>query len=160
MKQLIMHTGLRWLWLSLIVLIIDLYSKHLVLKYLSLGSTRALLPLLNIHYVRNYGAAFSFLATSSGWQHGFFINIAIVICVLFLVLMYRSYATQTLKSISYALIIGGAWGNLLDRILHGFVIDMIDLYIGIWHFATFNVADCAICIGVILMLFEKNKIVQ
>ena len=81
-------------------------------------------------------------------------GIAIGICVVLTVLMYRSKATQKLNNIAYALIIGGALGNLFDRLWHGFVVDMIDFYVGDWHFATFNLADSAICIGAALIVLE------
>ncbi|ETJ35441.1 Lipoprotein signal peptidase, partial [human gut metagenome] len=82
-----------------------------------------------------------FLADSGGWQRWFFAGIAIGISVILAVMMYRSKATQKLNNIAYALIIGGALGNLFDRLWHGFVVDMIDFYVGDWHFATFNLAD-------------------
>ncbi|STM08322.1 lipoprotein signal peptidase [Escherichia coli] len=111
-------------------------------------------PSLNLHYARNYGAAFSFLADSGGWQRWFFAGIAIGISVILAVMMYRSKATQKLNNIAYALIIGGALGNLFDRLWHGFVVDMIDFYVGDWHFATFNLADTAICVGAALIVLE------
>ena len=147
MSQPLCSTGLRWLWLVVVVLIIDLGSKYLILQNFALGDTVSLFPSLNLHYARNYGAAFSFLADSGGWQRWFFAGIAIGICVILMVMMYRSKATQKLNNIAYALIIGGALGNLFDRLWHGFVVDMIDFYVGDWHFATFNLADTAICIG-------------
>ena len=79
---------------------------------------------------------------------------AIGICVVLTVLMYRAKASQKLNNIAYALIIGGALGNLFDRLWHGFVVDMIDFYVGDWHFATFNLADTAICIGAALIVLE------
>lgn len=118
------------------------------------GETVPLFPSLNLHYARNYGAAFSFLADSGGWQRWFFSGIAIGICVVLTVLMYRSKASQKLNNIAYALIIGGALGNLFDRLWHGFVVDMIDFYVGDWHFATFNLADSAICIGAAMIVLE------
>ena len=111
-------------------------------------------PSLNLHYARNYGAAFSFLADSGGWQRWFFAGIAIGISVILALMMYRSKATQKLNNIAYALIIGGALGNLFDRLWHGFVVDMIDFYVGDWHFATFNLADTAICVGAALIVLE------
>ena len=152
MSQSICSTGLRWLWLVVVVLIIDLGSKYLILQNFALGDTVPLFTSLNLHYARNYGAAFSFLADSGGWQRWFFSGIAIGICVVLTVLMYRSKATQKLNNIAYALIIGGALGNLFDRLWHGFVVDMIDFYVGDWHFATFNLADSAICIGAALIV--------
>ena len=152
MSKSICSTGLRWLWVVVAVLIIDLGSKFLILQNFALGETVPLFPSLNLHYARNYGAAFSFLADSGGWQRWFFSGIAIGICVVLTVLMYRSKATQKLNNIAYALIIGGALGNLFDRLWHGFVVDMIDFYVGDWHFATFNLADSAICIGAALIV--------
>ena len=147
MSQSICSTGLRWLWLVVVVLIIDLGSKYLILQNFALGDTVPLFPSLNLHYARNYGAAFSFLADSGGWQRWFFAGIAIGISVILAVMMYRSKATQKLNNIAYALIIGGALGN-------GFVVDMIDFYVGDWHFATFNLADTAICVGAALIVLE------
>ena len=142
MSKSICSTGLRWLWVVVAVLIIDLGSKFLILQNFALGETVPLFPSLNLHYARNYGAAFSFLAASGGWQRWFISGIAIGICVVLTVLMYRSKATQKLNNIAYALIIGG------------FVVDMIDFYVGDWHFATFNLADSAICIGAALIVLE------
>ena len=154
MSQSICSTGLRWLWLVVVVLIIDLGSKYLILQNFALGDTVPLFPSLNLHYARNYGAAFSFLADSGGWQRWFFAGIAIGISVILAVMMYRSKATQKLNNIAYALIIGGALGNLFNRLWHGFVVDMIDFYVGDWHFATFNLADTAICVGAALIVLE------
>lgn len=150
----IFSTGLRWLWLVVVVLIVDLGSKSLILKYLMLGDTVSLFPFLNLHYARNYGAAFSFLADKGGWQRWFFAGIAIGICVALVWMMYRAKAHQKLNHIAYALIIGGALGNLFDRLWHSFVVDMIDFYVGDWHFATFNLADTAICSGPALIVLE------
>lgn len=113
MSKPLCSTGLRWLWLVVVVLIIDLGSKYLILQNFALGDTVGLFPSLNLHYARNYGAAFSFLADSGGWQRWFFAGIAIGICVILLVMMYRSKATQKLNNIAYALIIGGALGNFV-----------------------------------------------
>ncbi|HCU0178790.1 TPA: signal peptidase II [Enterobacter hormaechei] len=154
MSKTLCSTGLRWLWLVVVVLVIDLGSKFLILQNFALGDTVPLFPSLNLHYARNYGAAFSFLADSGGWQRWFFAGIAMGICVVLAVLMYRSKATQKLNNIAYALIIGGALGNLFDRLWHGFVVDMIDFYVGDWHFATFNLADSAICVGAALIVLE------
>ncbi|UDG81761.1 Lipoprotein signal peptidase [Candidatus Profftia lariciata] len=147
-------TGLWWLWLVPIILIIDLSSKYFILKYFFLGETQNLLPCLNLYYIRNYGAAFSLFAGNNGWQYWLFVNSAIVICGILVILMYRTNVVHKLKNISYSFVVGGALANLFDRIWHGFVVDMIDFHIGIWHFATFNIADCTICIGITLMMLE------
>lgn len=154
MNKSICSSGLRWLWLALVVLLVDLGSKQWVLTHFALGDTQPLVPYLNLHYARNYGAAFSFLADKGGWQRWFFAGIAIAIVIALLVMMYRGSARQKLNNIAYALIIGGALGNLFDRMWHGFVVDFIDFYVGNWHFATFNLADSAICIGAALIVLE------
>lgn len=154
MSKPILSTGLRWLWLVVAVLIIDLGSKALILQHFQLGETVSLFPSLNLHYARNYGAAFSFLADKGGWQRWFFAGIALAIVISLVVMMYRNHASQKIANIAYALIIGGAIGNLFDRSYHGFVVDFIDFYVGNWHFATFNIADCGICIGAALVVLE------
>lgn len=154
MSQSICKSGLRWLWLVVVVLIIDLGSKYLILQHFALGDTVALFPSLNLHYARNYGAAFSFLADSGGWQRWFFAGIAVAIVAVLLVMMYRSQAQQKLNNIAYAFIIGGALGNLFDRLWHGFVVDFIDFYVGDWHYPTFNLADSFICVGAAMIVLE------
>ncbi|HBZ15075.1 signal peptidase II [Pantoea sp. NPDC088449] len=154
MSKALCSTGLRWLWLVLVVIAIDFGSKMWVINNMMLHETQPLMPFLNLFYAHNYGAAFSFLADKGGWQRWFFAGIAIAIVVALLVMMYRNRAANKLTNIAYALIIGGALGNLFDRSYHGFVVDFIDFYVGDWHFATFNIADCAICIGAALVVLE------
>ena len=154
MSKALCSTGLRWLWLVVVVMAIDFGSKMWILNNMMLHETRALMPSLNLFYARNYGAAFSFLADKGGWQRWFFAGIAIAIVVSLLVMMYRTAASNKITNIAYSLIIGGALGNLFDRSYHGFVVDFIDFYVGDWHFATFNIADCAICIGAALVVLE------
>ena len=154
MRKPILSTGLRWLWLVLVVIVVDFASKQWVMNNMMLHETQPLMPYLNLFYAHNYGAAFSFLAHKGGWQRWFFAGIAIGISVVLAVLMYRSKASQKLNNIAYAMIIGGALGNLFDRLWHGFVVDMIDFYVGDWHFATFNLADSFICVGAALIVLE------
>ena len=147
--------GLPFLWISLLVIILDQVTKYLCVNFIEYGTAGInVLPFFNLVHVYNFGAAFSFLADKSGWQRWFFAGIAIGISVILAVMMYRSKATQKLNNIAYALIIGGALGNLFDRLWHGFVVDMIDFYVGDWHFATFNLADTAICVGAALIVLE------
>ncbi|MBD1226350.1 signal peptidase II [Xenorhabdus griffiniae] len=155
MSKPICSTGLRWLWLVVVVLILDLGSKHLVLQHFTLYESMPLIPYFNLTYAQNLGAAFSFLADKGGWQRWFFALVAVVITVVLLVMMYRSHARQKLSNIAYALVIGGALGNLFDRLVHGFVVDFIDFYVGEWHWPTFNIADSAICIGAALIIIES-----
>lgn len=154
MRKPLLSTGLRWLWLVLVVIAIDFGSKMWILNNLMLHESIPVIPHFNIFYARNYGAAFSFLADKGGWQRFFFAGIAIAIVIALAVMMYRTAASQKLNNIAYALIMGGALGNLFDRAYHGFVVDFIDFYIGDWHFATFNIADCGICIGAALIVLE------
>ncbi|MGK2946696.1 MAG: signal peptidase II [Candidatus Malihini olakiniferum] len=154
MNKSICSSGLSWLWLVLVVLAVDLGVKYWVLANFELGETWALFPSLNLYYARNYGVAFSFLADKSDLQRWLFTGVAMIIVVILLVVMYRNRADQKLGNIAYALIIGGALGNLFNRTWNGFVVDYIDFYVINWHFATFNLADTAICIGASLLVLE------
>ncbi|MGC6388329.1 signal peptidase II [Ewingella sp. S1.OA.A_B6] len=147
-------TGLRWLWLAVVVVILDLGSKFLVMGHFQLGESMPLIPFFNMTYAHNPGAAFSFLADKGGWQRWFFAVIALVIVVALLVLMYRSSGKQRMTNIAFAMIIGGALGNLFDRMVHGYVIDFIDFYVKNWHYPIFNLADSFICIGAVLVVLE------
>ncbi|WP_164703717.1 signal peptidase II [Candidatus Williamhamiltonella defendens] len=146
-------TQLRWLWLSVVVMVLDLASKYWIIHHFDLYETRPLIPFLNMTYAQNTGAAFSFLADSGGWQRWFFILVAVLIIAILMRLMYRSTENKWINA-AYALIIGGALGNLCDRIANGFVIDFIDFYVNQWHWPTFNLADSAICIGALFILLE------
>lgn len=147
-------TGLRWLWLALVVLVVDLGSKQWVMTHFQLGESLPLIPFFNLTYAHNPGAAFSFLADKDGWQRWFFAVIALAITAALLVMMYRSSASQKLNNIAYAMIIGGAVGNLTDRLVHGYVIDFVDFYVNDWHYPIFNIADAGICIGALLIVLE------
>ncbi|MGP1956609.1 MAG: signal peptidase II [Arsenophonus sp. NC-PE1-MAG3] len=155
MKNFICSTGLRWLWLTVVILIIDISSKQFILNNFQLYESISLMPYFNLAYVQNPGSAFSFLADKGGWQRWFFAFVAIIICVVLIVIMYSQSVNKKLSNITYALIIGGALGNLYDRLVHGFVVDFIDFYVGNWHWATFNIADMAICVGAILIIFDN-----
>ncbi|WP_192457886.1 signal peptidase II [Musicola keenii] len=148
-------TGLRWLWLALVILVVDLGTKQWVMTHFQLGESLPLIPFFSFTYAHNYGAAFSFLADKGGWQRWFFALIAVAVIVSLLVIMYRTRASQIAANIAYALIIGGAIGNLSDRLIHGYVIDFMDFFIGDWHYPTFNLADCAIVIGAFLVVVES-----
>lgn len=154
MKKMIMSTGLRWLWLALVVLTLDLISKQWVITHFWLGESIPIISFVNFTYSHNHGGAFSFLADKGGWQRWAFSAIAVIISVVLLIMMYRSDKRISLSNIAYMLIIGGALGNLFDRLVHGMVIDFIDFYINDWHWPTFNVADASICIGAILIILD------
>ncbi|WGE89246.1 signal peptidase II [Actinobacillus arthritidis] len=150
MKQ----TGIKWLWLSLATIIIDLWTKYIVVQRFELYESVNVLPIFNLTYVRNYGAAFSFLADHSGWQKYFFLGLAIVISLGLIVMLWRNQAVKKLENSAYALIIGGAIGNAIDRAYNGYVVDFFDFYWDIYHYPVFNVADIAIVVGAGLLILE------
>ncbi|MFZ7175227.1 signal peptidase II [[Pasteurella] aerogenes] len=150
-------TGLSFLWLGLVAFVIDLFTKYLVVSRFELYESVNILPIFNLTYVRNYGAAFSFLADHSGWQKSFFIGLALIISAVLIYFLAKNDATQKLQNSAYALIIGGALANAADRFYHGFVVDFFDFYWQQWHYPVFNVADIAICIGAGLLALDAFK---
>ncbi|WP_038499651.1 signal peptidase II [Candidatus Palibaumannia cicadellinicola] len=152
MHRTLISTGIPWLWLTLIILAIDIRSKQWVMTNFELGESVSVIPFINIFYTQNPGAAFNFLADQSSWNLWVFTLIAVIISVILLVTMYRSNYRASITNISYAMIIGGALGNLFDRIKHGVVIDFIDFYVNSWHWPTFNIADLSICLGAAIIV--------
>jgi signal peptidase II len=146
---------LKWLWLSLLAIILDQWSKIAIDSSMQLYESIAIIPYFNLTYVRNTGAAFSFLSEAGGWQRWFFATMAIVISAVLAIWLYRLKKNETLLAIALALVLGGAIGNLTDRLLYGYVIDFFDVYYQTWHFPAFNIADSAISLGVFLMILES-----
>jgi signal peptidase II len=146
---------LKWLWLSLLVLALDQYSKIAIDNAMQLYQSIAIAPYFNLTYVRNSGAAFSFLSEAGGWQRWFFAVMAFSISIVLTVWLYRLKKHETLLAIALSLVLGGAIGNLIDRLAYGYVIDFLDVYYQTWHWPAFNVADMAISLGVFLMLLES-----
>ncbi|MDN3651709.1 signal peptidase II [Thalassotalea ponticola] len=154
MAHIFKQTGLRWLWLALLMLIVDQATKQLVVATMDYRQSIAVMPFFNLTYVHNTGAAFSFLADQGGWQRWFFSAIAALMSVLLVVWMAKTPKQQKLISIAFALILSGALGNLIDRLMFGYVIDFLDFYLGNYHWPAFNVADSAIFVGAALMIFD------
>ena len=148
-------TMLKWLGLSLLALVLDQVTKLLVDSTMRLYQSIPLLPFFKLTYVHNTGAAFSFLSESGGWQRWFFAGLALVISVVIAVWLSRLEKHETLLAVALSLILGGAVGNLIDRLAYGYVIDFLDVYYGTWHWPAFNIADSAITLGVVLMLAES-----
>ena len=144
----------KWLGIALLILVLDQISKVAILLYYQLGESTYLTEWLNLVRVHNRGAAFSFLAGAGGWQRWFFVGIGAAATVFMIVLM-RSHAGQKLFCLALACIMGGAVGNVVDRLIHGYVVDMVDFHIGNWHFPAFNLADSAITLGVIFLLLDE-----
>ncbi|MFC5523021.1 signal peptidase II [Polaromonas jejuensis] len=145
---------LPWLGLALLLLIADQFTKVLILGYYRLGDATYVTSFFNVVRVHNSGAAFSFLASASGWQRWFFTVIGIA-AALFIVWLLKSHAGQKLFSFALACILGGAIGNVIDRTLHGYVVDFLDFHHGNWHFPAFNLADSAITLGAICLILDE-----
>lgn len=151
---------LKWLWLSLLVLILDQASKLAIDSSMQLFESIPLMPGFNLTYVHNTGAAFSFLSQAGGWQRWLFAGLAVVMSSVITVWLLRLQKHETLMATALSLILGGAIGNLIDRVTYGYVIDFLDVYYQSWHWPAFNIADSAICIGVGLMLLENIGVGQ
>ncbi|MGR8999854.1 MAG: signal peptidase II, partial [Gammaproteobacteria bacterium] len=146
---------LKWLWLSLLAVVLDQGSKFVIDSSMRLYQTIPVMPYFNLTYVHNTGAAFSFLSDAGGWQRWFFAGLAILISGVIAVWLARLKQHETLLAIALSLVLGGAIGNLIDRLAYGYVIDFLDVYYGAWHWPAFNIADSAITLGVMLMLAES-----
>lgn len=144
----------RWLWLSAAVVVLDLASKAWLTRILVPGEPHDLAPFLRIVLVYNTGAAFSFLAGAGGWQRWFFAAFAIVISVV-LVLVLRRHRGPAVVAVALALVLGGALGNLWDRLTAGRVTDFVLLHVGDYSWPAFNVADSAITVGVAILIWES-----
>ena len=149
------RTGmLPWLGLAFLIVLVDQFTKLLVINQFALGDSLRVFSFFNLVRVHNSGAAFSFLAGAGGWQRWFFTGIALVAVVL-IVWMLRSHAGQRLFAFALANILGGAIGNVLDRLIHGYVVDFLDFHSRGWHFPAFNVADSAISIGAVCLILDE-----
>jgi len=146
---------MKWLWLSVLTVILDQLSKIWIDSNMSLYQSIPVFPGFNITYVHNFGAAFSLLSEAGGWQRWFFTLLAASISVGIVIWLKRLKPEETLSAISLGLILGGAIGNLIDRVIYGYVIDFFDVYYHTWHWPVFNIADSAITVGVALMLYES-----
>lgn len=150
---------LKWLNLSVLVIILDQLTKWISVSVLDLYETIPVMPFFNFTMAHNYGAAFSFLSSAGGWQRWFFVALAVIVSVALSIWLKKLKPTAKLEATALALIIGGAVGNVIDRFVHGYVIDFLDLYYGNYHWPAFNIADSAICIGAVLLILDsfRNK---
>jgi len=145
---------LRWLALAFIIVLLDQFTKVLIVGYYQLHDSTYVTSFFNIVRAHNTGAAFSFLAGASGWQRWFFTGIGLAAAVL-IVWMLKSHSGQRLFSFAMACILGGAIGNVIDRLLHGYVVDFLDFHWRSTHFPAFNVADSAITIGAACLILDE-----
>ncbi len=147
---------LKWLRLSALTLLLDQVSKLAIDRDMQLYQSIELIPgWFNLTYVHNTGAAFSFLESAGGWQRWLFSGLALFISGVLLVWLRGLSRRQVLLAAALALVLGGALGNLIDRIVYGYVIDFLDVYYQSYHWPAFNIADSAICVGVGLMLWDN-----
>ncbi|MFM7226609.1 MAG: signal peptidase II [Betaproteobacteria bacterium] len=150
-------TGLLlWLGIAVIVVLLDQVSKITMSRLLVYGQSEMITPYFNLVMVYNQGAAFSFLANSGGWQRWFFSGLALVVS-LGIIWMLHKNSGQRLFCWALTLILGGAVGNLIDRLLYGHVIDFLDFHIGTLHWPAFNVADSAITVGAALFVLDELR---
>ncbi len=155
-----------WLGIALLIIVADQLTKTLIIGSFQLGDSRTITSYFNLVRVHNAGAAFSFLAGASGWQRWFFIGLGLAATV-FIVWMLKQHGGQRLFSLALALILGGALGNVIDRLLHGHVIDFLQFHWG-WlapifpggYFPSFNIADSTITVGAVLLIVDELRRVR
>ncbi|WP_397536145.1 signal peptidase II [Roseateles sp.] len=150
---------IQWLLIAALIIIADQFTKVLILGSFQYGDSRYVTSFFNVVRVHNTGAAFSFLAGASGWQRWFFVGIGAVATV-FIIWMLRRHGQQLLFATALSLILGGAIGNVVDRLLHGYVVDFIQLHWRGWYFPSFNVADSAISVGAVLLIWDEIRRVR
>jgi len=149
------RAALRWYGFALLVIVLDQYTKGLAQSLLDYGRPVPVLPFFNLTLQYNTGAAFSFLNDAGGWQRWFFSGVAVAISAVLAVWLFRMSRQQRLLAFSLALILGGALGNLWDRVALGHVVDFISLHYGGYFFPAFNVADSAITVGAACMILDS-----
>ncbi len=153
--KLFSETGWRFWWIAVLVLVADQLSKIYVINNFALGESVNLLPVFNFTYARNYGAAFSFLGDAGGWQRWLFTAIAVGVSAGLTIWLARLPKAQIKLSLALVCIVSGAIGNLIDRSIYGYVVDFLHVYYQSWDFPVFNSADCAICIGAAILIWDS-----
>lgn len=143
-----------WLGWALLILIADQFTKTLIVGYYQLGDATYVSSFFNIVRAHNTGAAFSFLANAGGWQRWFFTGIGVV-ATIFIVWQLRQHPGQKLFAFSLSSILGGAVGNVVDRLLHGYVVDFLDFHWAGYHFPAFNIADAGISVGAACLILDE-----
>jgi len=154
--------SLKWLWITVVVVALDQITKLAVVGAFTLHEQMPLMPYFNLTLAHNPGAAFNFLSDATGWQRWFFTAIALGVSVAIVVWLKRLPSGDRWMAIALALILGGALGNVWDRMTLGYVIDFMDFYVDQWHWPAFNVADSAITVGAVMLgidaiFFAKAK---
>ena len=145
---------LRWLWLSVFLLVLDQITKVVISNTFDMHERLQVLPVFELTLVHNHGAAFSFLADQGGWQRWFLAGISVVISAVLVVWLYRIPKSDKWMAICLAAILGGALGNLVDRVLYGYVVDFLSFHWGDSYYPSFNIADMAISLGAFMMVVD------
>lgn len=144
-----------WLWLAALVIVLDQATKMYFSATMQLGESVSLLPVFSWTLAHNYGAAFSILHDAGGWQRWFFAGIALVVSGGILFWLKTLPANARFLACALVLVLGGALGNLYDRMMLGYVVDFIHVHYGTWHFPAFNIADCGISVGAAMLIFDS-----
>lgn len=145
----------RWLALAVLVVVLDQLTKHLAETFLVYAQPHAVVPSFNLTLLYNRGAAFSFLNDAGGWQRWFFVTVSLLASIGLTVWLFRLRAGRWQLALAVALVLGGAVGNLIDRLWLGHVVDFIQVYYRNWYFPAFNIADSAITVGAILLIWDS-----
>ncbi|MBW8845033.1 MAG: lipoprotein signal peptidase [Burkholderiales bacterium] len=149
----------QWLLIAALVILADQFTKILILGAFQLGDVRPVTSFFDLVRAHNFGAAFSFLHGASGWQRWFFLGLGLVAAG-FIIWMLRRHGHQKLFAWALTLILGGALGNVIDRVIHGYVVDFIQVHASGWYFPAFNVADSAITIGAVMLVLDELRRVR
>ena len=147
-------SGWVWLWVTAIILLLDRFSKIEIQRSLEPYSVKPIFPGFNLTLLYNKGAAFSLLDSQSGWQSWFLGAIALTVSIAILIWLYRIPSSKRWLSIALSLILGGALGNLSDRLLYGRVVDFLQFYAGNLYWPSFNIADSAVCVGAFMLFLD------
>ena len=145
---------MKWLWVSAVVLMLDQSTKLMADAMLAMHQPVDIVPMFALTKTYNPGAAFSFLGDASGWQRWFFVALTLGVSVFLLAWLRSTGPGERRTALALALILGGAIGNLIDRLVYGYVIDFLDVYYNDWHWPTFNIADSAIFVGACLLVLD------
>jgi signal peptidase II len=156
-SQLRTANALIWLWLSLLVVLLDQLTKAWATAHLEFNQPVTVLPFFDLRLLHNTGAAWSLLATAGGWQRWFLSGLAILVSGILVIWLSRIKPQQLWLACALALVLGGALGNVVDRIMYGYVVDFIDIYYQQWHWPAFNIADSAISVGAVMLLIDALR---
>ena len=147
----------KWFGISVLVIVLDQITKYVASHMLLMHEPVAILPFFNFTLMHNPGAAFSFLADQAGWQRWLFAGLALGVSIVLAIWLYRLKTHEKWLALALSLVLGGAIGNLIDRVYYGYVIDFIDVYYNTSHWPAFNIADAAISIGAVMLIIDTFR---